>query len=125
MIAGHNLLDNVRAEDLGEASGAWHVLHQPGLVPLGDSVTLYILYPLVPWIGVMASGYLLGPVMQLDQGKRQRILLASVRQSRSASWSSVPPTSMVTRRRGHLKTPGSRQSSHSSIVRNTRHRSCT
>jgi len=76
MIAGHNLLDNVRAEDLGEASGAWHVLHEPGLVPLGDSVTLYILYPLVPWIGVMASGYLLGLVMQLDQGKRQRILLA-------------------------------------------------
>ena len=75
MFAGHNLLDNVRAEDLGEASGAWHVLHEPGLVPLGDGVTLYILYPLVPWIGVMASGYLLGPVMKLDQGKRQRILL--------------------------------------------------
>jgi uncharacterized membrane protein len=75
MMAGHNLLDNVRAEDLSEASGAWHVLHEPGLVPLGDSVTLYILYPLVPWIGVMASGYLLGPLMQLDQGKRQRILL--------------------------------------------------
>ena len=75
MIAGHNLLDNVRPEDLGEASGAWHVLYEPGLVPLGDSVTLYILYPLIPWIGVMASGYLLGPVMQLDQGKRQRILL--------------------------------------------------
>ena len=76
MFAGHNLLDNVRAEDLGEASGAWHVLHEPGLVPLGDGVTLYVLYPLVPWIGVMASGYLLGPVMQLEQGKRQRILLA-------------------------------------------------
>ena len=76
MLAGHNLLDNVSAEDLGEASGAWHVLHEPGLVPLGTSVTLYILYPLVPWIGVMASGYSLGPVMLLDQGKRQRILLA-------------------------------------------------
>ena len=75
MLAGHNLLDNVSAEDLGEASGAWHVLHEPGLVPLGTSVTLYILYPLVPWIGVMASGYSLGPVMLLDQGKRQRILL--------------------------------------------------
>ena len=75
MLAGHNLLDNVSAEDLGVASGAWHVLHEPGLVPLGTSVTLYILYPLVPWIGVMASGYSLGPVMLLDQGKRQRILL--------------------------------------------------
>ena len=75
MLAGHNLLDNVSAEDLGEASGAWHVLHEPGLVPLGTSVTLYILYPLVPWIGVMASGYSLAQVMLLDQGKRQRILL--------------------------------------------------
>jgi uncharacterized membrane protein len=75
IVAGHNLLDNVRAEDLREASGAWHVLHEPGLVQLVDSVTLYILYPLVPWIGVMTSGYLLGLVMQLDEGKRQRILL--------------------------------------------------
>jgi uncharacterized membrane protein len=74
MIAGHNLLDSVGAEDLGNAFWAWHVLHEPGLVPLGDSITLYILYPLIPWIGVMASGYLLGPVMQLDKDKRQRIL---------------------------------------------------
>lgn len=74
MIAGHNLLDSVRAEDLGNASWAWHVLHEPGLVPLGDSITLDILYPLIPWLGVMASGYLLGPVMQLDKDKRQQIL---------------------------------------------------
>ena len=45
MIAGHNLLDSVRAEDLSDASWLWHLLHEPGLVPLGDNVTLYILYP--------------------------------------------------------------------------------
>jgi uncharacterized membrane protein len=72
MLAGHNLLDSVRAEGLGDASSGWHVLHEPGLVPLGDSATLYILYPLIPWVGVMACGYLLGPVMQVE--KRQRIL---------------------------------------------------
>jgi uncharacterized membrane protein len=74
MLAGHNLLDAVRAEELGEAAGAWHVLHEPGLVPLGDGVTLYILYPLIPWIGVMAAGYLLGPLMQLEEKARQRFL---------------------------------------------------
>jgi uncharacterized membrane protein len=74
MIAGHNLLDSVRAEDLSDASWLWHLLHEPGLVPLGDNVTLYILYPLIPWVGVMAGGYLLGPVMQLDERTRQRIL---------------------------------------------------
>jgi uncharacterized membrane protein len=74
MIAGHNLMDSIRAEDLGDASWAWHVLHEPGLVPLGDNATLYILYPLIPWIGVMAAGYLLGPVMQLEETSRQRAL---------------------------------------------------
>ena len=33
-----------------------------------------MLYPLVPWIGVMAAGYLLGPVMQIEPHVRQRML---------------------------------------------------
>jgi uncharacterized membrane protein len=66
MLGGHNLFDGVRAEELGGASWVWRVLHEPGLVPIGDGVNLYVLYPLIPWIGVMASGYLLGPVMQLE-----------------------------------------------------------
>jgi uncharacterized membrane protein len=74
MLAGHNLLDSVRAEELSEASWVWHVLHEPGLVSLGDGANLYILYPLIPWIGVMAAGYLLGPLMQLEQRPRERLL---------------------------------------------------
>src|SRR5262245_40221268 len=73
-LAGHNLLDGVRAQELGEASWAWHVLHEPGLVPLGNGVNLYVLYPLIPWIGVMAAGYLFGPLMQLEERARQRLL---------------------------------------------------
>ena len=74
MIAGHNLFDGVRAEELGGASWAWHLLHEPGLVPLSHGVNLFVLYPLIPWIGVMAAGYLLGPVMQLEERTRQRVL---------------------------------------------------
>jgi uncharacterized membrane protein len=74
MLVGHNILDGVRAEQLGGASWAWQVLHEPGLVPFGDGANLYVLYPLIPWIGVMAAGYLLGPVMQLEGEARQRIL---------------------------------------------------
>ena len=74
MIAGHNLFDGVRAEELGGASWAWHLLHEPGLVPLGHGVNLYVLYPLIPWIGVMAAGYLRGPAMQLEERTRQRVL---------------------------------------------------
>ena len=74
MLGGHNLFDGVRAEELGGASWIWRVLHEPGLVPVGDGVNLYVLYPLIPWIGVMASGYLLGPVTQLEGKARQRLL---------------------------------------------------
>ena len=74
MIAGHNLFDGVRAEELVGAPWAWHLLHEPGLVPLGHGVNLYVLYPLIPWIGVMAAGYLLGPAMQLEERTRQRVL---------------------------------------------------
>src|SRR6478672_4522292 len=74
MIAGHNLLDSVKADEFGAASWAWHLLHEPGLVPLGHGVNLYVLYPLIPWIGVMAAGYLLGPAMQLEERTRQRVL---------------------------------------------------
>jgi len=74
IVAGHNLFDSVRAEDLGNMSWVWHMIHEPGLVPLGDSATLYILYPLLPWTGVMAAGYLLGPLMQLEEKARQRLL---------------------------------------------------
>ncbi len=76
-IASHNLLDGIRAEELGRGGAAvWHVLHQPGVVHLGDGVRVFVLYPLIPWIGVMALGYTLGPVMQLKPDARQRLLLA-------------------------------------------------
>lgn len=74
MIAGHNLLDGIRAEQFGQGAALWNFLHQPGVVHLGDQISVYVLYPLVPWIGVMAAGYALGPVMQLASEARQRLL---------------------------------------------------
>jgi uncharacterized membrane protein len=74
MIAGHNLLDGIRAEDLGSAGWIWNFLHQPALLKFGDA-TVFALYPLVPWVGVMAAGYALGPVFRLDAAVRRRWLL--------------------------------------------------
>jgi uncharacterized membrane protein len=74
MIGGHNLLDFIRAENWGAAGPLWTILHQRGLLPLGGGTKLYVLYPLVPWIGVMAAGYALGPVFKLDPTSRRRWL---------------------------------------------------
>lgn len=75
MIVGHNALDGVRAEQFGSLGWLWHFLHQRGRVDLGGA-TIYVVYPLIPWIGVMAAGYLLGPLMQRSPEERQRLLFA-------------------------------------------------
>jgi uncharacterized membrane protein len=74
MIASHNLVDGIRAEQLGQGGALWYFLHQPGVVRLSDGVSVFVLYPLVPWVGVMAAGYALGPVMRLEPPRRQRLL---------------------------------------------------
>jgi uncharacterized membrane protein len=50
------------------------VLHEPGIVRLGPSTELSVLYPLVPWVGVMALGYALGPLFLAPASRRRRLL---------------------------------------------------
>ncbi len=86
MIALHNLLDRYPVKPWqGPQSpvpswGAklWMLLHQPGLFPIGPrfpSPLFFILYPLVPWIGVMAAGYAFGALYTKDAKFRRRWLL--------------------------------------------------
>jgi uncharacterized membrane protein len=75
MIAGHNLLDGIHAEQLGQIGWLWHVLHQPALLHPTSDVSVFALYPLIPWMGVMAAGYALGPVMLLEPASRRRWLV--------------------------------------------------
>src|SRR5262249_14576433 len=75
MIAGHNLLDGVDATDLGSAAWLWTLLHQPGLIEIGPQLKLFVLYNLVPWSGVMAAGYALGPLYRLDPAARRSFLI--------------------------------------------------
>ena len=61
MIATHNLLDRINPATFGKWSGLWLVLHTPGFYLIKPPATgLFVLYPLIPWIGVMAGGYALG-----------------------------------------------------------------
>jgi uncharacterized membrane protein len=59
MIWLHDLLDGVHGGQLGKAAWLWSLLHQSGDAQLGP-ITWFVLFPLVPWVGVMAAGYGLG-----------------------------------------------------------------
>jgi uncharacterized membrane protein len=82
MILLHNLLDVYRLPP-GEAfggpatvgQGVWIVLHQQGIVPFFGGSVIVILYPLIPWVGVMAAGYALGAIYQWDAERRRKLLL--------------------------------------------------
>jgi uncharacterized membrane protein len=74
MILGHNVLDGIKPEAFGAWAPLWNLLHQPGTIDPGVPIKLFVVDPLIPWIGVMAAGYALGPVFLLDRVSRLRWL---------------------------------------------------
>jgi len=76
MLFGHNLLDTITAKEFGENAWFWMLLHQPGNFYIG-TIEVRVIYPFIPWIGVMALGYLFGPITKLKRDKRKKIFLLS------------------------------------------------
>jgi uncharacterized membrane protein len=86
MIALHNLLDRFHVQGWrgpGTAVPSYSaklfiILHQP-FEPFPivgwPSPVVFVLYPLIPWIGVMAAGYAFGVIYQWDTARRRRLLL--------------------------------------------------
>src|SRR6185437_3135680 len=58
LVLGHNLLDGITPAAFGALAPLWHLLHVPGELGL-----ISLRYPLVPWVGVMALGYVAGPAV--------------------------------------------------------------
>jgi uncharacterized membrane protein len=76
MIVCHNLFDGV------EVSGSvpsllWGILHSPGMRFFPGGIPIRVGYPLIPWIGVMAAGYALGPLFSRPTERRRPILFAA------------------------------------------------
>jgi uncharacterized membrane protein len=66
----HNLLPFPPRSDVGLP---WEILEAGGRLQLGHR-TLMFGYPLLAWIGVMASGYAFGDLLRLDPARRRRTL---------------------------------------------------
>jgi len=85
MIALHNVLDSVAVTQWngpgtpipGIASKLWIILHQGGGFPVVGfpGPFIFFLYPLIPWLGVMAAGYAFGSIYNATPADRRRWLV--------------------------------------------------
>ena len=74
MVFGHNLLDGIQSDSLGWFSPFWKMLHEESFINIGN-FTLGIIYPLIPWIGVMALGYVFADFYRLPEAGRQKKMI--------------------------------------------------
>ena len=70
LIAGHNLFDGVTW-----TNPIWTLLHGRTMLLNTPEHTVFVVYPLVPWIGVTAVGYALGQIYSWDAERRRSFLL--------------------------------------------------
>jgi uncharacterized membrane protein len=71
-IAGHNAFDHVHASSLGPWANIWHLVHEPGFLVVAGKPVIYVIYPAIPWNGVMALGFCFGRVMALPDAWRAK-----------------------------------------------------
>lgn len=70
VIALHNLLDGVAPAQWGAWAPLWSVLHVQGMTPFA-----FVVYPLVPWLAVMALGFVAGELYTRPSEERRAWLL--------------------------------------------------
>jgi len=73
LVLGHNAFDGVRATSFGAFAPLWNLVHERAMLALAPGHSVFVSYPLVPWIGVMALGYALGPLFELPLERRRSL----------------------------------------------------
>ncbi|QKJ32767.1 DUF1624 domain-containing protein [Mucilaginibacter mali] len=76
LIFGHNAYDYVKADSWGEYKFFWMFLHETNFYKINDYESIFLLYPLVPWVGVMAAGYAFGTLFKLEPAERRKAFIS-------------------------------------------------
>ena len=73
IVFGHNAMDLIGPPGGGDnVSWPARIVYRGGVIPMGEDGVFFVLYSLIPWIGVMALGYGFGRVVTWPAAERDR-----------------------------------------------------
>ena len=73
-IATHDLFDSLKPADFHSFQWLLFVLHRTGRAHIGE-ISLFVLFPFIPWCAVTLLGYAMGPVFESNSASSRRTLL--------------------------------------------------
>lgn len=80
LVFGHNLLDPIRRQGSSWQDMLWYTLHQPNYI-FNEGTLINFVYPVLPWMGLMALGYAFGAFFRHDfpgEQRKQWLLLSGM-----------------------------------------------
>ncbi|MGX7690343.1 DUF1624 domain-containing protein [Flectobacillus roseus] len=74
LIFGHNALGLVPAFENPVLKFLWALFISPNLFPIGSDHMIMVMYPVLPWFGIMLAGFVVGRLYELDPLARKKNL---------------------------------------------------
>ena len=76
IVCSHNLFDGMHIAQGEPGYVIWTLLHQQGNIIETASLTVFVMYPLIPWVGLILIGHACGPLFArtINASKRQKTL---------------------------------------------------
>src|SRR5687767_2499478 len=74
IIAAHTVTDLIPGLHDRDWNWFWKVLYFGGPIG-GEGAVLFVLYSLIPWIGVIAAGYAFGAILRMEPSRRHHFCL--------------------------------------------------
>lgn len=72
IVFGHNSLDGYEAAQKEPHTFLYYLAHRQAFIPFGGGHVLGILYPFLPWTGVMILGYCFGRLYRAEEAQRRK-----------------------------------------------------
>ena len=77
IILGHNLVQGISFNDNIPLRVLWSFLFRLDIFPVTPDFTFAVLYPFIPWFGIMLVGYASGNLFLQEENKRRKTLFVT------------------------------------------------